>query len=138
MDAVLARVVVSSGIARILWWRPRAITAREGGLVIERRGGAEQIPWTEIDAVIDVAPVLVQSRGRVVVRLDADDDDAADALVAIVVERAGLEWVERPRKGKLPRMAVRPAVAASLRSGQTGGASARMSAAGDSPDRGES
>jgi len=39
MDAVLARVVVSSGMWRILWWRPRAITAREGGLVLERRGG---------------------------------------------------------------------------------------------------
>jgi hypothetical protein len=125
---------------RWLWWRPRALVAADAGLAIERRGGDEVIPWGEIDAVIDLAPILVESRGRVVARLDPDRD-GTDALIAIVVERAGLEWVERARRR--PRMAVRPSVAASLRSGhspepKTAGASARMSARDDSHDRGES
>src|SRR5205085_10060470 len=131
-----ARAVLASGIAGLAWWRPRAIAAYPAGLVIERRGGDEELAWDEIDAVIDSAPVLVQSRGRVIARLDPDDDGAL-VLVDAIVLRAGLEWVERARGRKLPRMAVRPAVADSLRSGQTAGASARMSAPGDSPDRGE-
>lgn len=99
---------------RWLWWRTRAIALRDDGLAIERRRGDEVIPWTEIDAVIDLAPILVESRGRVVARLDPEGE-TVDAFCAILVERAGLEWVERARRR--PRMAVRPAVAASLRSG---------------------
>jgi len=125
---------------RWMWWRPRAIEARADGLAIVRRAGDELVAWADLDAVIDLAPILIESRGRVLARISADDESVDDFL-AIVVERAGLEWVERARKR--PRMAVRPAVAASLRSGQppgsqTGAVSARMSARGDSPDRGES
>jgi hypothetical protein len=97
-----------------MWWRARAIDADDAGLVVERRRGDERIAWAEVDAVIDLAPVLIESRGRVIARLP--DDDSVDALIAAVVEKAGLEWVERSRK--TPRMAVRPGVAASLRSGQ--------------------
>jgi hypothetical protein len=115
MDGVLARAVLASGIARILWWRPRAISACEAGLVIEYGDRAETIAWTDIDAVIDLDPLLVQSRGRVVARLHADDDDAITSVVAQIVARAGLEWIDAAKKRKLPRMAVRPSVAARLR-----------------------
>ena len=107
----MPRVVMAP---RWMWWRARAIDASDDALVIERRKGDDRIPWAEIDAVIDVAPVLIESRGRVIARLP--DDDSADALIAAIVEKAGLEWVDRSRK--MPRMAVRPGVAASLRSGQ--------------------
>jgi hypothetical protein len=99
-----------------MWWRARAIASADDGLVIERRRGVERIAWSDVDAVIDLSPVLIESRGRVIARLP--DGDSADLLIAEVVEKAGLEWVERR---KLPRMAVRPAVAASLRSGQPRG-----------------
>ena len=112
-DPAMPRVVLSP---RWMWWRPRAIAGADEGLVVERRRGDERIAWADVDAVIDTAPILIESRGRVIARLP--DDDAADALVALVVEKAGLEWVERARDRRLPRMAVRPAVAASLRSGQ--------------------
>ncbi len=107
-------MTLSSGLARLLWWRPRAIAAQGDGLVIERGGGDERIAWTAVDAVIDAAPVLVQSRGRVLVRLHADDDDA-DRLIAAIVLCAGLEWVEPRRGWRLPRMAVRPDIARTLR-----------------------
>jgi hypothetical protein len=95
-------------------WRPRAIAARADGLAIEWRRRVELVPWAELDAVIDLDPVRIESRGRVLARLDPDDD-AVDALVAAVVLRAGLEWVEKAKRGKLPRMAVRADVAARLR-----------------------
>jgi hypothetical protein len=107
----MPRVVLAP---RWMWWRARAIDACDDALVIERRTGDERIAWADVDAVIDLAPVLIESRGRVIARLP--DDDSTDLLIAAIVERAGLEWVERSRK--VPRMAVRPAVAASLRSGQ--------------------
>jgi hypothetical protein len=95
-------------------WRPRAVAADAGGLAIERAGGAERVGWDEIDAVVDGDVVLIEARGRVVARVP--DVDGAERLVAAVVERAGLEWVEPARRrGGLPRMAVRPAVAARLR-----------------------
>jgi len=99
---------------RWMWWRARAITARADGLAIERRRGVELVPWAELDAVVDLDPVRLESRGRVIARLDPDDD-SVDALVAAVVLRAGLEWVEKGRRGRLPRMAVRADVAAKLR-----------------------
>ena len=110
----MPRVVLSP---RWMWWRARAIASTEDGLVIERRRGDEQVAWADVDAVIDLSPVLIESRGRVIARLP--DDDSADLLIVEIIEKAGLEWVERLRK--LPRMAVRPAVAASLRSGQPRG-----------------
>jgi hypothetical protein len=117
MDGVLARVVVASGLARLAWWRPRVISACERGLVVAYRTREETTPWSELDAVIDVAPVLVQSRGRVLARLPggSDDDEEVTALVAAIVARAGLEWVEAKKQRRLPRMAVRPAVASTLR-----------------------
>jgi hypothetical protein len=113
MDDVVARAVLASGVRRALWWRPRAIAARAGGLVLERRGGDQRFAWDEVDAVIDLDPVLIESRGRVIARLDPDHDDAA-AVIAAIVERAGLMWVERVGRRRVPRMAVRPAVAARL------------------------
>lgn len=118
-----------------MWWRPRAVRADDDALVIERRRGDERIAWDAIDAVIDTAPVRIEAGGRVLARLPADDE-AVDALVEAIVLRAGLEWVEARRR-RLPRMAVRPAVAARLRSGQTAPASADLSAPGDSHVRGD-
>jgi hypothetical protein len=115
MDGVLARAALASGIARLLWWRPRAISACDAGLVIEYASRTETIAWAEIDAVIDVEPVLVQSRGRVIARIHTDEDDAIASVIAAIVTRAGLEWIDAARKRKLPRMAVRPSVAARLR-----------------------
>ena len=110
----MPRVVLSP---RWMWWRARAIASTDEGLVIERRRGDERISWKDVDAVIDLSPVLVESRGRVIARLP--DEDSADLLIATIVEKAGLEWVSQTKR--LPRMAVRPAVAASLRSGQPPG-----------------
>jgi hypothetical protein len=92
----------------------RGDSARADGLAIEWRRRVELVPWAELDAVIDLDPVRIESRGRVLARLDPDDD-AVDALIAAVVLRAGLEWVEKGRRGRLPRMAVRADVAARLR-----------------------
>ncbi|MCE9573571.1 MAG: hypothetical protein K8W52_10480 [Deltaproteobacteria bacterium] len=112
LGAELAAVAFG-GLARLLPWRAWRIAAHEGGLAIARVA-VERVPWAAIDAVLGGGRIAIHAGGRVVARLP--DTDASDRLIAIVVARAGLEWLPTSaRRRGPPAMAVRPAVAARLR-----------------------
>ncbi len=133
---MLERVALSPLFGWLFKSRVRAIVVHEHGLVVQRGSGGTFVEWTRIERILsgglepptksgtdlEVEDLTEIERatddfyeleivGGDRIRLDGG---GARRIAHTIADRAGLEWFELESK-RLPPMAVRPSVAASLR-----------------------
>jgi hypothetical protein len=111
----------------------RSIAAHEQGLVIERGTGRTFIAWAKVRSLTaGTAEVIspptgktslassffeLHCEGEPPIKLSPRAAARCASLTSAIVERANLEWFQPEFRGRrLPPMAVRPEVAANLRS----------------------
>jgi hypothetical protein len=132
-----AMVPLRIQLSPLLGWlfrsRVRALVARDDGLTVERGSGTTEIAWATIESLAaGVMEVRQQgsgrpmsSRGYFSLHYDGGKQLSLPSAAArrldrriidLIVERAGLEWVQPRAQGRLlPPIAVLPEVAARFR-----------------------